>query len=762
LHQEDVLSHRRSTSEIRRRVRALNARSQAASQSNPRAALRLAEEAASLAGEDDAFGELADAKLNAAWASLNLAHYDAALAAATAARDACVRTGDVEGISRATNALGVISARIGEFEHARELFEESLRLADSVPAAGRRIASLNNLGELAATLGEYRGALEYYERAYALATDREHEAVRTVIEVNLGRINVELGNVDDAGSRLSDALDHAVLVGDRIAEAEALTQLGRAVFRANGRADPDGEAESLHLSSIEICEELDHPAGVVAALEHLGELLIAAGRLDEAEEHAAHAVAIARETATQATVMGLLEALTAAHEAAGDVAQAYRVGKWLHDLYRERSGADTARKVRTLQAGHELDQARMEAEIVRLRNVELREKTDELEQRNRTLQLMYRIGSELTSTLELEEIARRLHDRVNELMSADVFGFAFYRETDRTLDFALVIEDNQRITPFSVPIDSEESFGSWVIRNRDELVIGDADREYRRYVTRRKRFTEGRSGTIVYLPLSVEERMIGVLTVQSHRKHAYGDEQLAALRLLAPYFAVALDNSCRLQTVRELNTRLARDKSELERAYERIEHLANHDLLTQLPNRRLLGELIHEHIPLARRQSRLFAVVYVDIDDFKPINDTFGHDAGDQVLARIADRLREAVRQSDTVARIGGDEFVLVLRDVGGVEDARAIAQKVLVALSRPMAFGDHVCALAASIGVSLFPEHGETYDELISAADRAMYRSKQAGKSSVSVAASGDYRSRTSTAEKSMESPSKTNRPST
>jgi diguanylate cyclase (GGDEF)-like protein len=704
----------------------------------------------------------ATAELNAGWALIFLGRYDEAVGRLNGAREGFSTISDRDGVMKSTNALGVLSFRIGESEQAREFFEEGLRLARADGNADRRIAALNNLGELSSSLGDHDAALGYYRQALEEARHEDDSNAQAVIQMNIGRVKLEQGRWEDALHELQDALERAVAVSDRMTEAEALTQLGRGIALRHGGSDPDGEAEELHLQSIELCEELGDSSGAISALEHLAELLISLERLEEAELHLRRAVDMANESDARVTAVGALTALTERLEAAGDLEKALSLSRWVFELQQEHAGRVTARRVRALRARYELDQARMEAEIVRLRNVELRQKSEALEVSNRKLQLMHRIGSELTSTFDLEEIARRLHDRLNELMRADVFGVAFYRESDQMLDFALVIEDNQRITPFLIPVTSEESFGSWVIRNRREINLTNADHQYRTYVTKRRPFTTSRCRSIIFLPLELEGRVIGVLTVQSRRKEEYDDDTLDLLRLLSPYVAVALENSRKLQTINELNTALQQEKQQLQEAYHRIAHMANHDILTQLPNRRLLVELIHDYIPLARRQAKQFGLLYVDLDDFKPINDTFGHDVGDQVLVRIADRLRSTVRQSDTVARIGGDEFILIVRDVGGVRDIVAVAEKVLSTIGQPITVADQICRLAASIGVSVFPQHGETYDDLVIAADHAMYAAKEAGKSGISIAKRGSYRSRTSSRDDSIESSSNTNLPST
>ncbi len=633
---------------------------------------------------------------------------------------------DLDGTAKTLNALGVLSFRVGEYDQAQRIWQQTLGMAEQSGSVRRRIAALNNLGELHFERGDFSSASQCYTKALDLASELSDEGILAVIRMNLGRIFLENGEFDAADDALSDAVDLAAAAGDMVAEAEALTQLGRLEFLRHGRSDKERTGERLHLEGISRFEEIDYPAGVIAATESLAEILIEAGRLDEAEEHLRHAIDLATSSDGPMTSSDRIRTLADRLEKAGDVARALEVMRWGLTVQRDRSGQETARRVRTLQARHETDQARMEARIISLRNVDLREKSEALEASNAKLQLMHRIGSELTSTLDLDEITQRLHDRLSDLMSVDVFGIAFLREEDGILDFALLIEDGQRITPFTVPVSSTQSFAGWVVRNRQEICLNDADRYDHRYVTERKPVTAKRCRSMVFLPLEFEERIIGVLTLQSGRRHQYDGEKMDILRLLSPYIAIALENASKLQTIERLNQALEQEKRQLQLAYEQIAHMANHDTLTELPNRRLFAELVREHLALARRRSAVFGLLYIDLNNFKPINDTFGHEAGDRVLISIAERLRATVRESDTVSRIGGDEFVLVVHEVGCAEDAKAIGDKVLMAIREPIDVGGQVCRIDASIGVSLYPEHGEDYEALLNAADAAMYRVKQ------------------------------------
>jgi diguanylate cyclase (GGDEF)-like protein/PAS domain S-box-containing protein len=171
------------------------------------------------------------------------------------------------------------------------------------------------------------------------------------------------------------------------------------------------------------------------------------------------------------------------------------------------------------------------------------------------------------------------------------------------------------------------------------------------------------------------------------------------------------------------------DITERKEAEAHIRHLAHHDALTGLTNRFSLYVRLDQAIADARRHQHAIAVLFLDLDRFKHINDSLGHHAGDELLVQVARRLRGAVRESDTAARLGGDEFVLVLRDVGDHDSIVRIAEKVLEELSRPYPLGGVDQVVTPSIGISRYPEDGGTVNELLRHADAAMYRAKTLGR---------------------------------
>jgi diguanylate cyclase len=161
---------------------------------------------------------------------------------------------------------------------------------------------------------------------------------------------------------------------------------------------------------------------------------------------------------------------------------------------------------------------------------------------------------------------------------------------------------------------------------------------------------------------------------------------------------------------------------------DQLLRVSQRDALTGMPNRALILDRLDSGIAAARRHGTRIAVVFLDLDHFKPINDTLGHAGGDKVLQCVAQRLQSIVRDSDTVARYGGDEFLVLLGDVSQPADAALLADKMLSALAAPIRVGDYHFHVSASVGITLYPEDGEDATTLINRADAAMYRSKRAG----------------------------------
>ncbi|MDH4191543.1 MAG: diguanylate cyclase [Betaproteobacteria bacterium] len=212
----------------------------------------------------------------------------------------------------------------------------------------------------------------------------------------------------------------------------------------------------------------------------------------------------------------------------------------------------------------------------------------------------------------------------------------------------------------------------------------------------------------------------------THEKHVIDKtREVTGLRRSGETFPIELSISAVEAGGRLLFSAILHDITERKRLEERIRHMAHYDELTDLPNRALFYDRLKQAIALARRQGDRIALIYLDLDRFKPVNDHYGHHTGDLLLKAVAQRLRAGVRESDTLARLGGDEFAVLLQSVNSLRDVAAVAEKLSDSFSAPFPIDDLMISIGASLGTSIFPDEADHADGLVKVADQAMYLAK-------------------------------------
>jgi diguanylate cyclase (GGDEF)-like protein len=209
---------------------------------------------------------------------------------------------------------------------------------------------------------------------------------------------------------------------------------------------------------------------------------------------------------------------------------------------------------------------------------------------------------------------------------------------------------------------------------------------------------------------------------QRAREHGLYLEQLGYL------LGILISGSVLIGLLLHETRRARRLLADATAARNRIWHLAHHDPLTDLPNRWLYNDRLDQALRRGQREGQMVALHYFDLDDFKAVNDSFGHLAGDRLLVAVAQRLRTCVRDSDTLARLGGDEFAIVQSGVADRAGATLLAERMLAALTVPFAIDGHALHISACIGIALYPDHAASPEQLHQAADQALYRAKATG----------------------------------
>ena len=323
---------------------------------------------------------------------------------------------------------------------------------------------------------------------------------------------------------------------------------------------------------------------------------------------------------------------------------------------------------------------------------------------------LFRISDVASRTANVEELCGELHAIVGELMFAGNFYIALDDPLAGRLSFPYWVDAHD---PAPAPEPYGRGLTEYVLRTGRPLL---ASPEVFADLVAKGEVEQVGADSVDWLgvPLASGQRVLGVLAVQTYdARHRYRDADRDVLTFVSRQIAVALERK---------------------RAEEQIRRLAYHDALTGLPNRLLFEDRLDVALAQARRAEQRVAVLFLDLDHFKLINDSLGHRGGDRVLRVLGERLAATVREGDTVARLGGDEFALVLSGLERTDDVGSIAQRLLDSVRLPVEVDGRELWATASLGASLYPEDGEDGEALVKHADSAMYRAKEQGRDSLQL----------------------------
>jgi diguanylate cyclase (GGDEF)-like protein len=326
---------------------------------------------------------------------------------------------------------------------------------------------------------------------------------------------------------------------------------------------------------------------------------------------------------------------------------------------------------------------------------------DEAEKRTAELEALHQASLSLTASLDLPEVLDAILISVMGLIPGSQDAHIYLYE-DEVLRFGAVLwADGRTGTPFSEP--RQDGLTYSVARTGEAIVVMDSH-THPLYKNAPNDWTAV-MGSIVGLPLKIGPRVVGVMNLANEHTNAFSEDDLRIFRLLGDQAAIAIENA---------------------RLHNLVINQARTDLITGLFNRRALDQRLQEEVQRSRRYERPFSLIMMDLDQFKQVNDTYGHPVGDDVLFQIAECIKEVVRDTDFLARFGGDEFALILPETDkemGTQLAHRVKQAVGgYTLKLP---DQHKMKLTVSQGLAIFPDHAQSGTALLVAADQALYRAK-------------------------------------
>ncbi|MBB6478461.1 diguanylate cyclase domain-containing protein [Spirochaeta isovalerica] len=614
------------------------------------------------------------------------------------------------------NALGVAYNDLGDNSNAFFYYSRSLQLSREAGLLERELSVLNNMGGYYLSNENYEKALNHFLELLDKAKSSEQsKELLSVVLSNTGQCYFKLGNLDKAEKFFQESRNLAREIHSGINESEILFDLGKLCDKKGLHK----EAQSYFEQSLELCRQIDNKRLECEIYLYRGEMLHDLSQFEKALE-------LSKEIDSKQFYMEACKKLSSHYEKTGDFKEAFRYLDDGYNIEKELNSIAAEKKFHNLEMEYEIERNRKNAEFFKTQNIELKESLN-------WMTLLNNITKETFASLDTNSILTKVFENINLLMEVTHFHVVFHNKKEKTLQIVKAFENGNEIEPFSFTDAPGGSFAGWSIHNRQELLISDIENEYSRYIEKRAVYGKGplaRSSLTV--PIFFRNDEVGAIAILSRHKNAYKNEHIHFLKSLASFLSIAIDNSRNFEKVKELNRIILQEKDELEAANKKIMELATHDNLTGLINRRVLYELLEASMEQTRRRGEVLAVLFIDLDDFKPINDTYGHNIGDKVLQKVALKLKNAVRTTDSVARIGGDEFLILLNPVKSKSEARKVSEKILKLMTDDIDIEDYKIHVGMSIGISTYPEENTTAEQLIINADSAMYRIKKGNKNGI------------------------------
>lgn len=613
-------------------------------------------------------------------------------------------------LGRISNALGMSYQAIGSYGAALDNFEYAISLAKE-KTADHLVAPLANIASLMFDMGELESAEHYVNEVLGL--DLTGVLEDNLVELYLLQAQLFLSSLrfDEAKLALNETQQLAQKLEFRFAILRSKTLTGR-LFRLQGELQ---RAVDLLTDLVQNDDLEAEGTEAIGTYIELSKALFSLQRQDEALEYLCHCLNRFQLPEQSPLRLRILEQMAHGYLLQGNF----------------EAEAQCLRDIRTIEQSAAMKEHHRLIEIRELKRKQEQAKQDQLlaDRENQLLQashdrlsLLNDIAHQITMTLDFKELGKRLYSILSRHMDVHFVSLLTVDEHKKVLNYRFVFDQGDSVQAGDVALNkpgsnAAKAFNSGrpvSIEDNDDLApentIGDGNLNPR---------------SLLFVPLILEEERLGVFSMQSPKPHRFDHQELHLMVAICRFIAIATSNIISHEKVSTLNKILFDEKKAIIEAQERIEHMAYHDALTSLPNRQALEEFIERRFDSQTH----FHLIYIDLDGFKPVNDRFGHRLGDVVLVEIGRRIKKSLRMHDFAARVGGDEFVLVMSQLEGPDALKSFLSRLLGVIEEPILSVDRELSVSASIGCSHYPDHGESLDQLMHFADQAMYEIKRSGK---------------------------------
>lgn len=664
--------------------------------------------------DEDCSAEKARIRFRIGTARIARAELEEASRSLTEARRIHEVRGDEADFLRDQLALGTVCSLSDQPEAAFNIFLSVREIARNDGFRDVEEAACSKMGRICREQGRYGESRVFLDAAAKLVNEIDHTGREAVILYEYGMSALAEGSIESA----ADYLEKAARIAEGypgVFDYEYKIGLGELYIVSNRLP----EALEMLTDCLGECEKNGILQGEIEARFHLGNLYHAMGDGERAGDYWRECRGLTADAPLGRIRVLSGERLAADYRSRGDFEKAFT----LIDEIREEEHRAREERLRYAVGMQNqrtrIDDLEREMAAWRQRSGELERIRGDREEAIRELETIKTIGQEITSTLNPDVIVSILYDRLAEILTVDGMFIGFLGTGIGEIDPCFIIENGERRDSPTVIGDTEGNLFSWVIRNNSDLIINSRDdfpegAENIEYVHGTR--IDGQS--ILVVVLRMEGVISGMIVVQALEKDQYKMKNLKLLQALSGFVTAAFANSNAHQNLVEAN--------------EKIAHMAAHDALTGLANRMQIMDRLDQELKRCRRYDLWLAVLFIDMDGFKNVNDTYGHNAGDEVLVEVSRRFTESIRATDAVGRLAGDEFLILLTDDCRPEEGMKIARQIVECVSACSVLSHVELSITASIGLAFYPDNGGTPEVLVNAADQAMYSAKFRGKNQI------------------------------